>query len=77
MEYIIGILVSLILQWFKKFAGTSTLGTYSFLAILAIIGSVAYYFLEGTEFWTSLSQILLTAGAFHNFIIRLYEKASE
>ena len=61
MEYILGILVSLLVQPIKKKFGGSY-WTYLILAILALIGAVAYLFVVNTEFWPLIIKTLITAG---------------
>jgi len=73
MEYIFGIIVSLIAQVFKRVLGTDTLGTYAAVAALSILAAGVYVLLKDTPIWAVIVQILITAGAFHNFIIRRFE----
>ena len=77
MEYtiILGVGVSLLLQVLKKYS-SSKLNTYIILFILVTVASILYHFLVQTSYWTDIVQILATAGAFHNFVIRRFEEES-
>ena len=70
----VGVLVSLFVQFVKTTFKTTTLGTLLVVAVLAIIGSAAAYFLTEKGLYESALQILATAGAFYAFIIRVIEK---
>lgn len=73
MEYILGIIVSLIAQISKE--KLSQTGTLVLVFLLSILASVAYFFLIQNEtIYNSFVQIMVTAGAFHNFIIRRFNE---
>lgn len=73
MEYIIGVIVSLVVQAVKKYAGDSDWLKMAIVLILSIFASAIYYFVKDTAFWQTLLQILTTAGATYTFIIRRFE----
>lgn len=70
MEYILGVIVSLIVQKTKKYS----VNTYVTLLLISVGASLGYFLLNQYGYWTTLAQILITAGAFHNFIIRRVEE---
>ncbi len=73
MEYIIGVIVSLVVQAVKKYAGDSDWLKMAIVLILSIFASAIYYFVKDTTFWQTLLQILTTAGATYTFIIKRFE----
>lgn len=73
MEYIIGVIVSLVVQGVKKIAGDNDWLKLAIVLVLSIFASALYYFLKETTFWQTLLQILTTAGATYTFIIRRFE----
>lgn len=73
MEYILGVIVSLIAQAWKRFLGTDTLGTYIGVAAISMLAAGFYVIVKDTSVWPVLVQVLVTAGAFHNFVLRRFE----
>lgn len=73
-EYLLGVVVSLIVEGVKKWLGTNILGTYTVLLVISLIGAAIYHFLADTIYWQSIVQILVTASAFHNLLLRRFEK---
>lgn len=73
MEYIFGVIVSLLAQAMKKSLGTDTLGTYIAVAALSVLAAGAYVFFKDTSLWPVIVQIAVVAGAVHNFILRRFE----
>lgn len=73
MEYFIGVLVSLVAQRVKKYAGSNQYLSLVIVAVLSIAGAGVYAFLSETQGLATVTRILVTAGAFHNFIIRRFE----
>jgi len=73
MEYLLGVVVSLLTQAAKKWGQTDMLGTHLALLSLSIIGASAYVYLSASDLWPAIVQILLTASAFHNLVIRKLE----
>lgn len=73
MEYFLGVLASMVAQIIKKLFGTDTLGTYVALGIVTLVCATVAVAFQDTPLWASFLQVLATAGAFHNFIIRRFE----
>jgi len=77
MEYIIGVLVSILAQWFKVSAKTNTVGTYLTVLALSLIAAGTYTFLKDTSIWPVILQIVTVAGAFYAFVIKRIEELNE
>lgn len=73
MEYILGIIVSLLAQGFKKSVKGDKFSMYVFVAALSVVFAGVYELLGDAELWVAIVTVLTTAGAFHNFIIRRFE----
>lgn len=67
----IGVIVSLLVQFAKKKLGTTSLGTLILLAAAALGAAIAVHFIKAYGFYDALLQVLVTAGAFYSFIIRV------
>lgn len=74
MDYILGIVVSLVVEWVKKKGNMSSLGTMVSLLVLSVGVATGYYFLVGSEYWMQIAQIIVSAAGFHNLIIRQLQK---
>jgi len=74
MEYILGVAASLLIQGLKKTLDTNVYGTYLIVLLISVAAAVSYTFMVEAGWWDNVSKILITAGAFHNFIIRPLEK---
>ena len=74
MEIIIGAAVSVLVQFIKKYAGTSSWITYFIVLVASVSAAVTYYLLQETELLTSIIQVLSGAGLFYTFIITRLEK---
>lgn len=73
MEYIIGVFVSLGIQWLKSKSRISGGMTLFILALVSVAAAAIYTWLsQYTDFWPVLVQVLTVAGAFHNFIIKRF-----
>ena len=70
MEYLLGVLVSLIVQVVKKYSGSNTIGTYAILLGVSVLGAAGYYYASSSAYWPTALQILTSAAAFHNLVIR-------
>jgi hypothetical protein len=70
MEYLLGVVVSLVVEVSKKYFNTNTVGTYFLLLITSVAGAAGYYFLAHSSYWPTILQILTIAAAFHNLVIR-------
>lgn len=78
MEYAIGIVVSLIVEALKRYAGTDSLMTHLMLAAIALVGSSLYVWLSAdTMLWQSFVQVVLVASTFHNLILRKMESSPQ
>ena len=73
MEYLLGVVVSLVVEWAKKYLGTDTLGTHAALLAVSIVGAAAYVWFKDTSFWPLMVQTIMVAAAFHNLILRKFE----
>lgn len=77
MEYLLGIVVSLLVETSKKYFNTNTAGTYFLLLVVSVIGASVYYFLARSSYWPSILQILTIAAAFHNLVIRQLNSSNQ
>lgn len=74
MDYILGIVVSLVVEVIKKKGGMNSLGTMVSLLVLSVGAATGYYFLVGSAYLATMTQILVVAASFHNLIIRQLQK---
>lgn len=70
MEYLLGVIVSLIVEAVKKYLNSNTAGTYFILLIVSVLGATGYYFLAHSSYWVTIVEVLTIAAAFHNLVIR-------
>lgn len=77
MEYMIGVIVSLVVQLVKRITKADTFGSYVLLFIFSLLGGLVYYILQHSGHWQAIVQIVTVAAAFHNLIIRRFEKDSK
>lgn len=70
MEYLLGIVVSIIVEAAKKHLNSNTAGTYFILLVVSVVGATGYYYLTHSTYWVTIAEILIVAAAFHNLIIR-------
>jgi hypothetical protein len=73
MEYIIGIVVSLLAQWLKNSAKTNTAGTYLIVLALSVIAAGIYVFFKDTSIWPLNVEIATVAGVFYAYVIKRFE----
>jgi hypothetical protein len=73
MEYVLGVLISLIIQGLKKLGDVGTFETYLVLVAVSVAGAGVYVFLSAQSFWPIIVQIITVAAAFHNLILRRFE----
>ena len=73
MEYILGVIVSLIAQGFNKAAKGDKFAMYVFVLAISIVSAGIYTMYKDTELFATFILVLTTAGAFHNFVIRRFE----
>ncbi len=74
MDYFLGIIISFIVEFIKKYFGTTRFGTLLALFIISFLGAGIYTFLSIQDYWTGVMKIIITASAFHNLIIRRMEE---
>lgn len=65
-----GVLVSLLVEFLKGKFKTGTTGTLAIVAILSLVGGIAYTLLTHFGMWESFVGVLVAAGAFYAFIIK-------
>lgn len=68
--YLIGVVVSIIVEVIKRYAGTNKLATLGIVLIVSLVGASGYYYVSKTSFFPELLGILTVAGAFYGLIIR-------
>ena len=74
MTYALGVLVSLVVQAIKEYFGTTTFGTYLALAAVSVVFGGIYVVLVNTSYWSTITEVITAAAAFHNLVIRRLEK---
>ena len=70
MEYLLGVVVSIIVEVAKKYLNSNIFGTYFILLLVSVVGATGYYYLAHSAYWTTIAEILTVAAAFHNLVIR-------
>jgi hypothetical protein len=70
---IVGVLVSLLVQYLKSTLGTREYVTLGIVAALSILGAGLYVTVKDTRFWPTLLEVLKWAGAIYSFIILRFE----
>jgi len=73
MEYILGVVASVLIQAIKKYFGTDTFATHLVVLVSCFGFAASWVLLKDTAFWATFLQVLVTAGAVHTFIIRKFE----
>lgn len=74
MEYILGVIVSIIVQGIKKNRALKGVKTLIVVLLISLVASVMYTALNYAGLWETTAQILITAGAFYAFILSRFEK---
>lgn len=72
MEIIIGAVVSLIVQFAKKYSPNEWVTLLS-VVLLSVVAAAVYQYFVATDLWGTAVVILGTAGAFYTFIIQRFE----
>lgn len=72
MVYIIGILVSLAAEGFKRYAKLDNFWVIITVLGLSFVGSVGYAMKEEVLVWPIFLLVFVVAGAFHNYVIRRF-----
>ena len=70
---IVGVIVSLVAQYIKQYAGTSGFKTQAIVAALSIIAATTYYLLKDTVYWETVLAIFAFAGATYAYILKQLE----
>lgn len=74
MEYLFGVLVSVLVRILSNYFDTDGIVTAVILIALSVVGAGAYVYLLSAGYWEAIASVLITAGAFHNFVIRTLDK---
>ena len=77
LTYALGIAVSLIVQVIKKYFGINGLSTYVALAVISLIGSAIFVYVQHLPFLPIIVQVIIIAAAFHNLLIRQLQNNSK
>lgn len=67
---IVGVAISLLIQFIKNKLGTDTMATKAMTVIIALLAGTTYYFLSTTGYWPSVLGILTTASTFYAFFLK-------
>ena len=70
MEYLLGVVISIIVEFIKKKGDTTSIGTGVVLLGGSLLVAAGFVWLRDSEFWPTIVPILTTAAAFHNLVIR-------
>jgi hypothetical protein len=73
MEWILGVIVSLFVEWAKRTFGTDVFGTYIVVLVLSFVAAVTYVYLKDTALWPVLVQIVTVAGSFYAFVLARFK----
>lgn len=73
MELILGVFVSLVVQWLKTKYKTEEYKTLGILALVCIGAATGHYFLASTGYWESVVAILMTASTFYTLVLARFE----
>lgn len=65
-----GVLVSLVVEFTKKKFNLNAAGVMIFVAVLSLLGGVAYKLLLTYGLWEAFIGVIASAGAFYAFIIK-------
>lgn len=74
MEYILGVVVSVVVEVMKKYGKLSSIGTMICLLALSIVVGQAWVLLQTSGHWEQIVQVLGYAAAFHNLVLRRFDK---
>lgn len=70
---IVGVAVSLLVQWLKKQFGTNEYMTLVVVLAISLIAAGVYTYLIAAGYWESVLAVLLTAGSFYTFILARFK----
>jgi uncharacterized membrane protein len=71
---IIGVAVSMLVQWLKTKYGTDSNKTLMAVMVISVAAGSAYYFIKDTNYYQTILSILAMAGAFYTYILQRFEK---
>ena len=77
MEYIFGVIITLLVKYLKTKFETDGMTTALILVVISLVSAGIYMLLVSVGYWETLAQILIVAGAFHNFIIRSFAEETK
>jgi hypothetical protein len=70
---IVGVIVTLLIQFLKNAFGTSSYGTLAMVAVISIIAAWGYVALRDKSFWPSFIQVLSFSGSVYTFFVQRFE----
>ena len=73
MEYLLGIIVSLVTQGFKAKYESNPTKTLAVVAVGCVAIAFAYTRVVDTAYWPILVTTLTTAGAFYTFVVQRFK----
>lgn len=73
MEYLLGVVVSLFVEWVKRTFGTDVFITYIVVLVLSFMAATTYVFVKDTALWPVLVQIVTVAGSFYAFVLARFK----
>jgi len=74
MDVIVGAVVSIIVEFIKKYFDVKGYITLLFVLVISIVAAGIYAFLVQTALWDKILPVLGYAGAVYAFILRRFEK---
>lgn len=66
---IVGIVISLGIEFTKKKWGIDTFASRSVLVVASLVAGFGYYYFSQTPYWTTVVGILTTASTFYAFFL--------
>ncbi len=73
MEVIMGVLVSLLVQWAKTYFGTDGWKTMALSVGVSLAAAAVYVFLQAAGYWEVVAHVFIVASAFYAVIIQRFE----
>ncbi len=67
---IIGAAVSVLTEIIKRYAGTNKPATLAVVLVISLVFAGVYYFVAQTNYYDTVLNILIIAGAFYAYIIK-------
>jgi hypothetical protein len=75
--FIVGIVVSLLVQYLKSTFGTREYLTLGVVVFISLVASWVYVTWKDTSFWPTLLEVLKWAATIYAFIIQRFENKDE